>query len=129
MCWFKTLLWQILTDAYINKLVEVDGVQFDNAAIASTYYDINNDLGGATNLNLTDIDGNSVIFRTSSFANFSAKPVATGRGTVRGVLTKFGDTYQFIARSINDINLTVLDLHRCSTKHSPLHLMAGLVLA
>ncbi|HOZ76306.1 MAG TPA: DUF5689 domain-containing protein [Flavobacterium sp.] len=93
------------TDAYINKLVEVDGVQFDNAAIASTYYDINNDLGGATNLNLTDIDGNSVIFRTSSFANFSAKPVATGRGTVRGVLTKFGDTYQFIARSINDINL------------------------
>lgn len=93
-------------DAYINKLVEVDGVQFDNAAIASTYYDANNDLGGATNLNLTDIDGNSVIFRTSSFANFSAKPVATGRGTVRGVLTKFGTTYQFMARTINDINLT-----------------------
>jgi hypothetical protein len=41
-------------------LVEVDGVQFDNAAIASTYYDANNDLGGATNLNLTDIDGNSL---------------------------------------------------------------------
>jgi Family of unknown function (DUF5689) len=94
------------TDAYINKLVEVDNVQFDNAAIASTYYDVNNDLGGATNLNLTDIDGNSVIFRTSSFANFSAKPVATGRGTIRGVLTKFGTTYQFMVRSINDINLT-----------------------
>jgi hypothetical protein len=94
-------------DMYINKLVEVDGVQFDDDAINSTYYNANNQVGGATNLNLINpTAGGSIIFRTSSFANFSAKPVAPGRGKVRGVLTKFGSTYQFMARSINDIQLT-----------------------
>ena len=99
-------LAQLASDTYINKLVEVDNVQFDAAAITSTYYNPANDLGGATNLNLTDVNGNSIIFRTSSFANFAAKAVATGNGTVRGVLTKFGTTYQFMVRSENDIHLT-----------------------
>lgn len=100
-------LASLSNDMYINKLIEVEGVQFDDAAINSTYYNANNQIGGATNLNLINPDaGGSIIFRTSSFANFSAKPVASGRGTVRGVLTKFGTTYQFMARSINDIKLT-----------------------
>lgn len=94
------------SDNYINKLVEIDAVQFDNTAITKTYYDAAFDLGGATNWNLTDINGNSIIFRTSSFANFAGKPVATGRGKVRGVITKFGSDYQFIARTESDIQLT-----------------------
>ena len=55
---------------------------------------------------LVDADGNSVIFRTSSFANYAGKPVATGRGKVRGVMTKFGSDYQFVARTERDIQLT-----------------------
>jgi hypothetical protein len=46
-----------------------------------------------------------VVFRTSSFANFASKPVARGRGKVRGILTKFGSTYQFLARTEDDIKL------------------------
>jgi hypothetical protein len=97
---------QLLNDANINTLVELDGVQFSNQAITTTYYDAANDLGGATNHLLTDAEGNSVIFRTSSFANFAAKPVASGRGKVRGILTKFGSDYQFLARTEDDIQLT-----------------------
>lgn len=97
---------QLLNDANINTLVELDNVQFSNQAITSTYYDATNDLGGATNHILTDADGNSVIFRTSSFANFASKPVASGRGKVRGILTKFGSDYQFLARTEDDIKLT-----------------------
>jgi hypothetical protein len=93
------------TDYYINKLIQVDGVEFENSAINTTYYDVNNDVGGATNWNLMDIEGNTVIFRTSSFANFSAKPVADGSGSVRGVMTKYSSDYQFMARSENDIML------------------------
>ena len=96
---------QLLNDANINTLVELDGVQFSNQAITTTYYDAANDLGGATNHLLTDAEGNSVIFRTSSFANFAAKPVASGRGKVRGILTKFGTDYQFLARTEDDIQL------------------------
>jgi len=97
---------QLLNDANINTLVELDNVQFSNQAITTTYYNPANDLGGATNHLLTDAEGNSVIFRTSSFANFASKPVAPGRGKVRGILTKFGTDYQFIARTEDDIKLT-----------------------
>jgi hypothetical protein len=96
---------QLLNDANINTLVELDNVQFSNQAITTTYYNPANDLGGATNHLLTDAEGNSVIFRTSSFANFASKPVARGRGKVRGILTKFGSTYQFLARTEDDIKL------------------------
>jgi len=95
-----------VNDSYINKLIEFDNVEFEPAAINSTYYNANNDLGGATNYNIIDIQGNSLIFRTSSFANFSAKPVASGSGKIRGVLTKYNTDYQFMVRSINDIQLT-----------------------
>ena len=51
---------QLLNDANINTLVELDDVQFTNAAINSTYYDPNNVSGGATNHFLTDANGNTV---------------------------------------------------------------------
>lgn len=97
---------QAKNDNLINVLIEIDDVQFDDTAITKNYYDPSNDLGGATNWLLSDAIGNNIIFRTSSFANFAYKPVAGGRGKVRGVLTKFGSDYQFIARTERDINLT-----------------------
>lgn len=99
-------LGQIKNDAYLNRLVEIDNVMFDDNSIGSTYYNAGNDLGGATNLNLIDVAGGSIIFRTSSFANFAAKSVLKGSGKVRGVVTKYGSDYQFIARSASDIRLT-----------------------
>ncbi len=92
-------------DANINTLIELEGVQFSDAAISSTYYDAGNDIGGATNHLLTDIGGNSVIFRTSSFATYAGRPVPDGNGKVRGVMTKFGSDYQFMARTERDVKL------------------------
>jgi hypothetical protein len=97
---------QLLNDANLNTLCEVSGVQFTDAAVGRRYYESANDLGGATNWNLTDIAGNKVIFRTSSFATYASKLVPTGNGKVRGVLTKYNADYQFIARSENDVQLT-----------------------
>lgn len=97
---------EALNDDNLNTLIDLQGVQFSEDALGKNYYDSNNDIGGATNHYLTDISGNTVIFRTSSFSNFAGRPVASGSGTVRGVLTKFGDDYQFMARTIRDIELT-----------------------
>lgn len=98
-------LIDLQNDIYINKLIELNNVQFTTAAIGKTYYDENNDIGGATNHFLSDNLGSTVIFRTSSFAAFAGKPVQTGSGKVRGILTKFGDDYQFVARYESDIQL------------------------
>ena len=97
---------QAKSDAYINKLIEVDNVQFELSATTSTYYNAANDLGGATNYNLIDLEGNSVIFRTSAYANFASKPVAAGSGKVRGVMTKYNTDYQFVVNQESDIQLT-----------------------
>ncbi len=101
---------QLKNDTYLNRLVELNNVMFDDASIESpTYYNVNNDLGGATNLHIVDITGGSVIVRTSSYANFAAKSVLKGSGKIRGVLTKYvGSTsdYQFIVRTQSDIRLT-----------------------
>lgn len=97
-----------LKDSNINKLIELSGVQFTGAAIGKNYYDANysNTIGGATNHVLSDVEGNTIVFRTSSFAKFAYNPVANGSGKVRGVLTKYLSTYQFVARTEDDIKLT-----------------------
>ncbi len=92
-------------DANINTLIELDNVQFTDAALGKTYFDPANQVGGATNHYLVDAEGNTIIFRTSSFANFASRQVAEGNGKVRGVLTKFGSDYQFMARTERDIKL------------------------
>ncbi len=94
-----------ISDQYLNTLVEFTDVQFLDDAIGTTYYDESNDLGGSTNHLLSDTVGFEVIFRTSSFADFASFPVAEGRGTVRGILTKFGNDYQLLARTIDDVQI------------------------
>ncbi|NRT14394.1 hypothetical protein HNP99_000734 [Flavobacterium sp. 28A] len=92
-------------DKKLNTLVEFDAVQFKEDAIGRTYYEEANDIGGATNWSLLDDEGNQIIFRTSSYARFSANLVPGGSGKVRGVLTKFGDYFQLVARSENDVKM------------------------
>lgn len=100
-------LVNLKNDENINKLIEIDGVQFTDDAVSDTYYNENKDIGGATNHLIIDRFGASVVFRTSSFAAFANKAVPSGSGKIRGVLTKFGDTYQFVARYESDVQLTL----------------------
>lgn len=92
-------------DNYLNKLIEVDNVQFTDAVVGKHYYESTNDLGGGTNHYIMDRIGTQIVFRTSSFAIFAHKLVPTGSGKIRGVLTRFGDTYQFMARYERDVML------------------------
>lgn len=96
----------LVTDSNLNTLVELSDVQFTEAAMGRHYYEETNDIGGATNWNLMDKYGNQVIFRTSSYANFSRSLVPAGSGKVRGVLTKFGSDYQLLARSEKDVMMS-----------------------
>lgn len=89
----------------INTLIELQNVQFRTEDLNGTYYREDNALGGSTNLYLEDEAGNTIIFRTSSFATYAGSEVARGLGTVRGVLTKFNNDYQFVARYESDIKL------------------------
>lgn len=94
-------------NANINKLIELDAVQFADESLGKTYYDASlNSLGGATNHIVKDAAGNSMIIRISQYANFASKLVASGNGRIRGVLTKFGSDFQFMVRTEKDIMLS-----------------------
>ena len=98
---------QAKNDQYVNMLVEFNGVQFTNPSVGKKYYDQTlNSIGGATNHEITDEFGAKIIVRVSEFAVFAATNVPNGNGKIRGVLTKFGSTYQFMIRTLNDVNLT-----------------------
>lgn len=98
---------QAKNDANLNKLIEFSNVQFTDVSLGKTYYDPTlNDLGGATNHLITDASCNTMIVRVSSFATFAGNAVDADNGKVRGVLTKFGSDYQFMVRTLNDIQLT-----------------------
>lgn len=98
-------LAQAYTDANQNTLVELDNVQFVDESLNRTYYDVDSG-GGATNHLLTATTGGTQrIIRFSSFAPFTGNQVPSFSGKIRGVLTKFSTTFQFIVRYESDIKL------------------------
>jgi hypothetical protein len=94
---------EALNESKLNTLIELKDVQFAEAAIGRHYFEESNNVGGATNWNLSDKTGNQIIFRTSSYANFATGSVPEGSGKVRGILTKFGTDYQLMIRSESDV--------------------------
>ncbi|MBF4492297.1 DUF5017 domain-containing protein [Flavobacterium sp. MR2016-29] len=99
----KLSIEEALYDRKLNTLIELTDVEFTEAALGRHYFEETNNVGGSTNWNLRDKTGNQIIFRTSSYANFSDHLVPEGSGTVRGILTKFGSDYQMMIRSEKDV--------------------------
>jgi len=98
-------LSQISND-YIGKLIELQDVQFADSALGQNYYNPQNVVGSETNHQITDATGATLIFRTGNFAEYKAMPVSSKSGNIRGILTKFGSDFQFVARYTTDIKLT-----------------------
>lgn len=94
---------EALNDSKLNTLIELNDVEFAEAAIGRHYFEETNNIGGSTNWNLRDKTGNQIIFRTSNYARFADGLVPEGSGKVRGILTKFGSDYQVMVRSEKDV--------------------------
>lgn len=91
----------------LNKLIEFNNVQFTDPSLDQNYYDTDVfTIGGGTNHQITDEFGNTTTLRVSEYANFASNSIPSGSGIIRGVMTKFGSTYQFMIRTINDVKLT-----------------------
>jgi len=99
----KITLAQAFSDTYLNTLVEIDNVQFTDEAAGGTY-DSNRTDDFDSSILITDGTKNLTI-RTSRFANFAGRKVPTGKGKIRGVLTKYNTTYQIIMRTERDANM------------------------
>lgn len=99
----KITIPQALSDTYLNTLVEIDNVQFNDEAAGGTF-DSNRTDEYDSSILITD-GAKTLTIRTSRFANFAGYKVPTGKGKLRGVLTKYSSTYQIIMRTERDANM------------------------
>ena len=93
-------------DKYLNMLIEFDNVQFTDEFLGKNYYDANNQIGGATNNLIKDASGATVFLRASQYATFASEPIPSNSGKIIGVMTKYRNDYQFMIRTIKDVQLT-----------------------
>jgi hypothetical protein len=104
----KLTITEAKDDQYLNQLIEIDGVQFAETSLGHTYFDTDlKAFPSATAIDheIKDLTENTLIVRVSEYANFASNPVANGSGKIRGILSKYNNGYQFMVRTINDIEL------------------------
>lgn len=89
-------------DDHIYTMVQLDNVQFIEANLGMPFANPNQN----TNRTITDCDGNTIIVRTSSFANFASYELPEGNGTIKAILTKFVNDYQLVINDYNDLDLS-----------------------
>jgi hypothetical protein len=100
-----TIEQAITSNVHLNKLIEFTNVQFAASAVGKPYHIPANGNSG-TNHTITDIGGKTIIVRSGSFSRYAVNIVPGNSGNIRGVLTRFGSTFQFTPRYESDIMLT-----------------------
>ncbi len=96
-----------VNDDLLYQFVKIDSVQFADNEIGDTYADWINQI--SVNHNIIDINGKTLIVRTSGYATFAKDSLPEGSGTIIGILGKYNDDYQLYLNSTDDINF---DLER-----------------
>lgn len=91
-------------DQLLGKVVQLDNVQFAAASAGAPYADAINRF--SVNRDLEDCKGNSLVVRTSGFADFASELTPEGQGTFVGVLTVFRDTRQLLVRRPSDLQMS-----------------------
>ena len=90
-------------EANINQLITLKGVHFKTEDVGKSMHQKANDTRQGTDYTLTDAQGNTIPFRTSRYAKFKDEKVPAGTLDVTGVLTKYGQNWQFMISNYADI--------------------------
>ena len=90
-------------EANVNQLITLKGVHFKTEDVGKNMHQKANDTRQGTDYTLTDAQGNTIPFRTSRYAKFKDEKVPAGTLDITGVLTKFGQNWQFMISNYADI--------------------------
>ena len=92
------------TDYYQSRPVLLEEVQFMDSELGTTFADaVNNE---DVNRMLEDCDGNTIIIRTSGYANFASDTLPEGNGSLVAIASVYNGEAQLVIRSINEVQLT-----------------------
>ncbi len=92
-----------LGNNFQSRLVQLNQVAFAVADTGKTYADAKNK--ASMNRTIQDCNGNTILLRTSGYANFAALNTPGGMGNVKGIYSVFGSTKQLVIRDTSDLNM------------------------
>jgi hypothetical protein len=98
-----------ISPALQGYLIELNDVEFIDDELGYSYADAINQF--SENRTLTDCNGNTILVRTSGYANFAGTTVPDGNGSIIAIVGVFGNDIQLYIRDINEVQLTE---NRCS---------------
>jgi Family of unknown function (DUF5689) len=98
-----------MQDRYLGSLIQLDGFAFTNL---NTTYSDTSAYKSTVNLDIKNCSNQTIIVRTSAYANFAGEKVAQGRGSIYAIYTTFGSTKQLILRDPDDVKFT--DPYACA---------------
>ncbi len=89
---------------FYNKLIQLNDVEFVSGALGSTFADDANN--SALNHDVANCDEESVILRSSGFADFAGVQLPEGNGTLIAIFSVYQGTKQLVVRKIQDVSFT-----------------------
>ncbi len=102
----KSIAPMVTTVDQINPLmqahlIKLEDVEFAPSSQGQTYADAVNQQ--SVNLDLTDCNGNTVLVRTSGYANFAGDVVPSGNGDMLAIVGQFGSDMQLYIRRPSEL--------------------------
>lgn len=92
--------------SHSGKLMIIKNVSFDGADGKRVYAtDAEKDAANSVNRALVGIRSNSLVVRTSTYADFASLPLPKGRVNITGVFTRFRNTWQILIRQQSDVEI------------------------
>ncbi|MFM2387330.1 MAG: hypothetical protein RL660_2087 [Bacteroidota bacterium] len=88
---------------WLGCLVQIDSVQFLSDQVGLKYWEAGNT---GKDPNVEDCGGNSIIVRTSEYADFANAPTPGGKGTIIAVYSRYLSDAQLAIRNLDDAKLT-----------------------
>ncbi|MBR3945550.1 MAG: choice-of-anchor J domain-containing protein [Bacteroidales bacterium] len=92
------------TGLYVGKLVKFRKVQFQQQYVGQTYADKEGQK--TVNTYIEDEYGNTMIVRTSGYANFAGDTIPAGSGSLVAIVSRYNTEYQLFIRNTNEVQLT-----------------------
>ncbi len=94
---------EIKAGGYQAQLVQINNVQFLENELGETWADAIN--LNSVNRTLQDCDNNTIIVRTSGYADFANEILPEGNGSFIGIVGQFGDVWQLYVRDPNELTM------------------------
>ena len=89
-----------MQDPLLGTLIQLDNYRF---TLPTGTYSDTSAYKSTVNRDINNCGTQTLIVRTSAYANFAGVPVSNGRGSILAVYTVFGNTRQLIIRDTSDV--------------------------